>query len=165
MIGERSSWSRIRQRDVPREAGLTLVEIVVVFAIMGIVVAVTLPQLQALLGDPVDDVVGELTSAHLAAREAAAERGVAMTTVLELATGAYWVISLDEASSARDTIRSGTLRLKGEVRLSGGRAGWALTSFDRLGRARGMPLLVSGPKRTYEISVDPWTGAIDASPR
>jgi len=143
--------------------GFTLVEVVVVLTILGVVAAVTTPSLARMLRGGADGVAHEIVSVYGTAREAAATRGAPASVVLELATGAFWVVI--SATPVADTVRQGRLRIAHEIRLTGGHRGWVVTTFDPLGRSRGSPLFVSEGQDVHEIAADPWTAAVSVQRR
>ncbi len=141
--------------------GLTLMEVVVVCAILGIVAAVVVPALAGLAHDPPEEAARGLVRAYRIARQAAATRGAPAMVVVELNTGAYTVVSQAARDGARDTVRQGALQVTPGLRLSGGRNGWAITAFDPFGRAGGEPVFVSNEGKLIRIATNPWTGAVD----
>lgn len=145
--------------------GFTLVEIAVVLTILGIVAAVTAPGLARTLRGGADSVARDIVSVYGIARDAAATRGAPASVRLELATGAYWVVTEPSATAAVDTLRHGRLRLAPEIRLTGGHRGWVVTTFDPLGRSRGSPVFVSEGQHVHEIAADPWTAAVTVQRR
>jgi prepilin-type N-terminal cleavage/methylation domain-containing protein len=145
--------------------GFTLVEVVVVLTILGVVAAVTTPSLARMLRGGADGVARDIVSVYGTAREAAATRGAPASVVLELATGAYWVVTEPSATAAVDTLRQGRLRIAHEIRLTGGHRGWVVTTFDPLGRSRSSPLFVSEGQDVHEIAADPWTAAVSVQRR
>jgi prepilin-type N-terminal cleavage/methylation domain-containing protein len=145
--------------------GFTLVEVVVVLTVLGVVAAVTTPSLARMLRGGADGVARDIVSVYGTAREAAATRGALASVVLELATGAYWVVTEPSATAAVDTLRQGRLRIAHEIRLTGGHRGWMVTTFDPLGRSRGSPLFVSEGQDVHEIAADPWTAAVSVQRR
>ncbi len=166
MISGRSG----RRRAAPRRAvtdrrGASLIELVVVFSILGAAAAVVLPELSNLSRGGSDQAVREIVSAYRTARDAATTRGVPVSVALELATGAYWVVVQPTAERGADTLRRDALPIGGGVRLLGGRGGWGVTTFDSQGQARGLPVYVSDAEGVYKIDVDPVTAAIDARRR
>ncbi|MDH3291126.1 MAG: type II secretion system GspH family protein [Gemmatimonadota bacterium] len=145
--------------------GFTLIEVVVVLTILGIAAAVTAPGLARMLGGGADGVVRDVVSAYGTAREAAATRAARTSVLLELGTGAYWVVAGPSAGDVADTIRQGRLSLTPEIRLTGGDRGWAVTTFDPLGHARGNRVFVSEGQEVHEIAADPWTAAVSVQRR
>jgi type II secretory pathway pseudopilin PulG len=142
-------------------AGFTLIETVVILTMLGIVAAVTVPSLARTLRDGADATTRDIVSLLGTAREAAATRGVQTSAAIELATGAYWVVTRPAGTGAADTIRQGRFGLPPAIRLSGGDQGWVVTVFDPLGRSRGGTLFVSEGQHVRAITTDPWTGSID----
>lgn len=146
----------------PPWLGFTLVEVLVVLLIVAITAAVAVPNLARATGGGAGAgaVARDLVEAYHAARDAATSRGVPATVTLELRSGSYW-ISTPRSAAAKDTLRHGTLPLTPSTRLSGGRDGWAETTFDPLGHSRNEPVTVAEGEDRYEITVDAWTAAVD----
>jgi len=145
--------------------GFTLVEVVVVLTILGVVAAVSVPSLVRMLRGGADSVARDVVSVYGTARDAATTRGAPASVLLELATGAYWVVTEPSTTAAVDTLRQGRLRLAPEIRLTGGHRGWVVTTFDPLGRSRGSPVFVSEGQNVHEIAADPWTAAVTVQRR
>ncbi len=156
--------SRVLQAVASR-CGLSLIELVVVIAIVGVAAAVVLPAFDRLGGGGAEEAVRELVSAYRAARGAAVTRGAPSRVTVELATGAYWVISEGASDTRADTLLRGTLRVGRSSRMVGGRDGWAVTAFDPLSRARGVPIYISEGAELFEVAVDPRTASIDVRRR
>jgi prepilin-type N-terminal cleavage/methylation domain-containing protein len=143
----------------------TLIEIVVVLLILAVVSAVAVPAFSRLVAHDAGDVARDVASAYRTARQAAVTRGSPATAALDLRTGAYVVFTGRSADRPADTLAAGVVRGNPAVRLSGGRDGWAWATFGPLGDARATPLMIEDGARRYELTVDPWTSAIDVRRR
>jgi Tfp pilus assembly protein FimT len=132
---------------------------VVVLALIGIASAVVLPELASLVVGGPERTARELAGAYQAARGAAVARGEPVTVAIDMVSARYVVVASVDGVPA-DTLRQVELDLARGVRLDGGQGGWALTTFDPLGRARSMRVYIFGGDRTYELSTDPWTAEI-----
>lgn len=146
-----------------RRLGFTLIELVVVLMIVGIAGAMVVP---AFAGRrDAETAASELAAIYRAAREAAADRAVVVTVTVDLRSGRYEVVTDPAERAAAQTLRTGTLRMSAGVRLGDAGAGWAVTSFDPFGRARGRSVLVRDGEELYEVSADPWTANVEARRR
>lgn len=154
--------TRTRRAERPpagAEAGFTLVELLVVLLILGVVSAVTLPDLASLRQPPARRAAGALADVYRTAREAAAERGVTTTVAVRLDRGAFALYD-GPAAPGIEPVRRGTLLERGSpVRISGP-GGWAFAVFSPSGPARAPELRFRGEGAPYLLRVDEWTGAI-----
>lgn len=155
----------ITARIVGARRGFSLIELVVVLSILGVAAAVVVPAFTGFVGGGAEEAVRELVSAYRTARDAAVRRGVPATVTIELSTGNYWAVSEPLSGGHPDTLRVGALPLGQGTRLLGGRQGWAVTAFDPLARARGVPVFISDGEKVYEVEVDARTAEIDARRR
>lgn len=140
--------------------GFTLVELLTVLVLLGVVSAVVLPELSRRLGSEAAETARSVEQVYRSAREAAVTRGVRVTVSLELVTGSYLA-----RTDGHEELARGVVARPSGLRLGGGRDGWVIAQFDAAGRASADRLLVSGSKERYEVSVDPWTGAIETHRR
>jgi prepilin-type N-terminal cleavage/methylation domain-containing protein len=137
-------------------AGFTLIELVVVLAIIGLAATVVAPAFRRLDRDA-RTTTDAISTLYAGASRAASVRRVPVTVAIETASGHFTTLTDPAPGVARDTIESGTLPLASGARLTGGREGWALVSFDSQGGARGSILGIIQEHESYEIQVDPWT--------
>jgi prepilin-type N-terminal cleavage/methylation domain-containing protein len=138
------------------KGGFTLIELVVVLAIIGLAASVVAPAFRR-LGQDAHTTADALTATYAAARRAATERGVAVTLVVETATGQFLGMTDPAAGLTRDTVASGALPLAAGARLEGGHEGWATVTFDAFGRGRGDPITLIQGEQHHDIRIDPWT--------
>jgi general secretion pathway protein H len=139
-----------------RGGGFTLIELVVVLAIIGLAASVVAPAFRR-LGQDARTTADALTATYAAARRAATERGVAVTLVIETATGQFLGMTDPAPGLPRDTVASGALPFAAGTHLDGGHEGWAVVTFDALGRGRGDRVTLIQGEQRYDIRVDPWT--------
>ena len=137
----------------------TLVELLVVLVIVGTVAAVAAPALRFGARGGARDAAERLVALRDRARAVAVGRGVEARLSLDLTTGSYRLVTTPASGSPPDTGRAGALALGGGTRLEGGRDGWALVTFDALGRARGDRVSVVDERGHHDVVTDPWTGA------
>jgi prepilin-type N-terminal cleavage/methylation domain-containing protein len=141
--------------------GLTLVEVVVVLAIVGLSAAVALPALGGLVdADP--SPAAPLARLLDRSRRTAMERSVPVTVMLLPATARYWVWS--DGAQARAALADGVLPLAGGVRLAAPRPRVRIR-FDPMGRATGDSVAVWSAGGAELVTVDPWTGAVRVTAR
>jgi prepilin-type N-terminal cleavage/methylation domain-containing protein len=141
--------------------GLTLVEVVVVLAIVGISAAVALPALGGLVAaDP--SPAAPLARLLDRSRRTAMERALPVTVTLLPATGRYWVWA--DSAETRAGLADGTLALGPGVRLAA-RDRRVRIRFDPAGRADGDSVAVWSAEGADLVTVDPWTGVVHVTAR
>lgn len=142
--------------------GFTLVEILVVLAILGITAAAVVPALaRATTDDDVARAARDFERVAVAARTTALERATPVDVTVIPESGRYWVRLLDDGGT---TIDSGTIVLDHGTRLR------SLVSrprmrFGPLGTADGDSLIVLGGGGARALVLDRWTGGIRVEPR
>jgi type II secretion system protein H len=151
--------------SAPRRAGFTLVELLVVLAILGLAAAVAAPALRSLDRTGARDGADAVAALYTEASNAAVRRGAPVTVRLDLSGGTYVVLARASAGGVAETVRAGTLSLSADERLTGGDDGWATVTFDPFGRARGDRVVVARGDERYEVTAAPWTGAVDVRRR
>lgn len=157
MRPSRTSHRSLRAREVSRRRrGFTLIELIVVIAIIGVAATVVAPAFRPRTPDA-RTTTDAIVTLYAAASSAATVRLVPVTVVVELATGRFVAVATPAAGTAGDTIDHGTLPLPAGAKLDGGREGWALTSFDAHGNARGSTIEITQEQQRYEVRIDPWT--------
>ena len=150
---ERTSRALLRASASPRETGVTIVELLVAIAIVGIAAAAAVPAFRANGARGAGAATEALTDEWRRARGDAVRRGVPVEVVLE-ATGAWVERTAPGDGSAPDTLRTGTLPLPDGARVRGG-----AVRFDALGRARADRVTIEHGREIHVAWVDPWTGA------
>jgi type II secretion system protein H len=138
--------------------GFTLVEVVIVLAILGIVAAVTTPSLIRLGRQ--DDLTGSANSIARVlrgARLAALERAVPVSTVIEPASRKYLVET--ESDGGSEILAQGIVQLAPGMTLLSDRPRMRFR-FAPLGSAVPDSVVVSGDGSSAVVGVDRWTGEV-----
>lgn len=143
--------------------GFTLVELVVVLAIVGVMASVVTPALRRIGTSEPRDAAEALAAALARTGGLAARRAAPATLQLELASGSYTIVA-SAAGGGSDTTIGGIVRLDG-ARLAGGRDGWATVTFDAIGRTSGDAIVIEQGLQRWEVVADPWTGQVDVRQR
>ena len=149
-------------------AGYTLVEILVVLAVIGLAATVVVPAFRAGGAGPAGDAVAELVELYRQGRRAAGRWGVPVRLEIDVSTGSYAMSAPTAEPSSRaaaEVGRAGRLRSAGRIALRGGGSGLAVATFDRRGLARADRLVVSDGEESYLLSVHPWTSSLDVRRR
>jgi type II secretion system protein H len=141
--------------SVRTRAGFTLVEMIVVIAILAIVSAVTLPSFRADNEDAITTASKTLTDFIARSRQTSIERGEVVMLTVEPANARYWVIASEPEGDS--VLASGSFELPADATLiaSQPRLRYA---FLPSGRASGEPLTLRLSAHAAVISVDQWTG-------
>lgn len=140
--------------------GFTLVEVVVVIAILGITAAAVVPALaRVATEDDLTAATRQLETVFASARGQAVERATSVGVTLVPETGRYWTTPVDGA-----VLDSGRLTFPAGVRLQS-RASRPTFRFDPLGTADGDSLVLVGTSGARAITVDHWTGELNAPAR
>lgn len=143
-----------------RAAGFTLVEVLTVLAILGLVSAAVVPNLDAVLRPGTRAAAGELADAYRQAREAAASRATTATVTLETRTGA-WRVFVGAAAGADEALEGGNLLSgRSDTRVIAPSSGRVVARFDARGRARAPTVVFRRGDDRHAVHVDPWTGAV-----
>jgi prepilin-type N-terminal cleavage/methylation domain-containing protein len=139
-----------------RRAGFTLLELVVVIAILGVAFAVSIPSFTNRSGSGRADAADAITRLLERARNTAAEQARETRVTIAPAEARAWIRSGDVAS-ASDT--SFTLSLPAGTTLSATSPRVQFT-FDASGRARGDQLIIDANGARSAITVDPSSGDV-----
>ncbi len=136
--------------------GFTLLEVIVVVALLGVVAGVTLP---ALAGNPEATARGTVVAGLLGlleqTRRIALERGTQSQLHLDLATGSY-VVTVGRGRT-RASAAEGRLPVPSGTTIHGPNGGY-VGVFGPTGVAAAESLAVTAGGQTDVILVDPWTG-------
>jgi prepilin-type N-terminal cleavage/methylation domain-containing protein len=139
--------------------GFTLVEVVVVIAILGITAAAVVPALaRATAEDDLTRGARALGEVLDAARTRALERAISVRVAFVPETGRYWV------TAAEQVLDSGAFALDPAVRLQSPSARPTFR-FDPLGTADGDSVLLVGSSGARALNLDRWTGELRAPAR
>lgn len=148
----------------PPGGGYTLVEMVVVLAVMALAAAVIAPGLFRSETSGGERVVRTLTEVYAMAREAAVTRGGGAQVWVNADEGRWLALVRSGGTSRWDTLGSGSLQTPG-VRLQSGGERWAIVRFDARGRAAGQSVGVRGPEGVAFLRPNHWTGRLDVARR
>ena len=139
-----------------REAGFTLLEVVVVLAILAAVAGVVIPTLRAAADDGARD-ARRLRAVLETARDAAATRGVPVAVHIDAHRRTVAVVS-EGSGIIADTLQ--VQALPPGARFLDAGEGRAVVRFDALGRSSGNVLVWTDGRERYAIHIDPWTGGL-----
>lgn len=148
----------------PPGGGYTLVEMVVVLAVMALAAAVIAPGLFRTETSGGERVVRTLTEVYAMAREAAVTRGGGAQVWVNADEGRWLALVRSGGTSRWDTLGSGSLQTPG-VQLQSGGERWAIVRFDARGRAAGQSVGVRGPEGVALLRPNHWTGRLDVARR
>lgn len=141
-----------------RPGGFTLVEVVVVLAILGIVAAITAPALLRLgRQDDLTDSANAVARVLRNARLAALERAISVSAAIEPGSQRYLVSA--ESDEAPVILAQGSLQLAPGMRLRSDRP-HVRFAFDRLGSAEPDSVTVAGGDREAVVGVERWSGDV-----
>lgn len=151
--------SGARRRTTGAREAFTLVEMVVVIAIIGTVAAAAAPLLSFARAGTVDDAVSVVTQLLGRARGTALDAASDVTVTVDPASHRAW-IRAPEARPALDTSFTLTLPVGAELSSTSPRPSFR---FDATGRASGEALVISTPRGRSSVSVDPFSGDVRVS--
>lgn len=138
--------------------GFTLVEMVVVVAILGVVAGVTVPALHdAQARTPLDQTASEIARILARARRTAVERATPATMVVDPANKRYW-LRLD------DTVIADALSARPGVTIDASSPRLAIR-FVPTGEAQGDTITVRWNGHVATIGADGWTGDVRVDAR
>jgi prepilin-type N-terminal cleavage/methylation domain-containing protein len=142
---------------VSRQAGFTLLELIVVLVIAGVISAVTIPAFSSGQPDqPAAVGASELVALLRSARARALTRAQPVTLRIDARTRVFTVAT--ETGDSIVPIAQGIVALPRGITL-GAPASGAQFRFAPTGAARGDTLLVRGDGPAVAVWVDRWTGA------
>ena len=138
-------------------AGFTLVEVIVVLAILGVMAAVTVPAIRDLRStDALDHATSVTTTLLARARQTAVERGTPVRVVVDPLGRRYWVRAL-QPGAAPDSVLADTLDIASDVSLDATATRLAVT-FAPSGEAVGDVITLRWRGRAAAVTTDLWTG-------
>jgi general secretion pathway protein H len=137
--------------------GFTLVEVVVVLAILAVAAAVSVPALLARAEEPpIDAATRHFEMLFRLARDSALRSAAPVTVVIDSATARVW---LTARGVAADPPEGTVLELPPGVRVQLG-AARARFRFDAGGGAMGDSITLRGATETRRLTLDPWRGDV-----
>ena len=146
--------------------GFTLVEMIVVLAILGVVAGVSVPALRdRRASDPLEQGASEVTTLLARARQTAVERAAAMRVSLDPVTRRYTVRATGIVDAASDSVSVDSLALPDGVTMDDAAGRRLVVTFVPTGEARGDTLTLRWHGRATAIVVDQWTGDAHAATR
>lgn len=155
-----------RRRETTSSRGVTLIEMLVVLAVLGIVASVVGPEIARLTPTGADRAVRDVLVAAGRARDLAGSRREPVSIAIETRSGAFMIFAGAEPRAGETLLAEGAIRLPDGVRLEAPTAApWAFLRFDGVGRARGDRLVVSDYSVNREIAADAWTASLVATTR
>jgi len=138
-------------------AGFTLVEMVVVIAILGVVAGVSVPAIRdRRAADPLAQGASEISGLLARARQTAVERAATIRVSVDPASRRYKVRTLSTGAPS-DSVATDSLAIADGVTLDGGDRRLTVT-FMPTGEARGDTLTLRWQGRVAAVIVDQWTG-------
>jgi type II secretion system protein H len=139
-----------------RRAGFTLVEIMVVLAILGTATAVTVPAFRDVLRpDPMKDAIAEVVRVLERARMTARVNGRTVTVTIDPQAARFWI---------SDPALTGTFPLHRDAALWSDRPRPRVT-FDAAGTTTADQLAIQARGATTPIVVHPFTGEVTTGAR
>lgn len=138
----------------PIKCGTTLVEILVVLALLGIVAGVVTPALPRVTSDPAERAAGSVLELLRATRNRALREGQQYEVIVTPRERRMWVMREAADSGAQATL-AGSISDDVRVDAASDRIRFV---FPSAGVAADDSLVVRSSERSIVILVDPWTG-------
>lgn len=141
-------------------AGFTLIEIIVVVAIIGVAGVVIVPALAPGSSGGAATAAERLVAAYRQGREAAAARAALVEITFTTGRDGIVVVARGPAGQAADTVGRYVWPAEARLRVPNRtEAGSRIARFGPLGRVAAPPVYVFDSENAYDIHLDLWTGA------
>lgn len=149
-----------------RPRGVTLLELLVALAVIALVTAAALPALRPGREDGALAAARALAGAYDRGALAASRRRTPVRVALHAASGRWLVYVPATDAGPADTLDAGRLPAARGTRVVADvdADGWAVATFEPLGRADGRAVLLADAAGRHLVVLDPWTGGARVAP-